>query len=313
MKIQITQDKFVPLLNEHWKWFEKYISRKYKKITKKDLIIKSFGLNDINDIEKIIKADFLESIKLIKKYKNLSKADLDTLSKCFNYEKFKENEEWNAYKYIQKLGVRICPYCNRNNIDYSEIEREKMIPRAHFDHFFPKDKYPYLSCSLYNLVPCCYTCNLAKSNKDTNRKGIIYPYKEEFGENGKFLLTDNGKEFNEKAKDIKKEIVKDFIMKLKSEGNLKKKIDNSEIFFHLCELYSQEQNFIRDLLEKIDMYSETLDRMKLLGTMEGIFFRLFFNLPESNDKIYPYQKITMDIIEQSRPDLKKYFPKLANI
>jgi hypothetical protein len=320
MKIQITQDKFDSLSNKHLEWFENYINRREKRLAKKN----PNGRLKINDIlgklslgtfRDLITAKGKDCLKYIAKYQGMKLTPQENKKwlDFFGYDIWsKEKSDWNAYKFIQELGIRVCPYCNRNNIDYSEIKRDKMIPRAPFDHFFPKDKYPYLSCSLFNLIPCCYTCNSAKSNKDTSTKKIVYPYEEEFGEEGKFILADNGKEFDEEAKDIKKEIVKNFIVKLQSKGSLKNNINEANETFYLSGLYSQEHNFIYDLLEKIDMYSEILDRTKLLGIVEKMFFTLFFNLPENSNKIYSYQKVTMDIIEQSKPDLKKYFPRLAN-
>lgn len=64
---------------------------------------------------------------------------------------------WGAYAYVMNLGMRVCPYCNRNYI--TPIYSHNGKARAELDHFFSKARYPYLSLSIYNLVPACAYCN----------------------------------------------------------------------------------------------------------------------------------------------------------
>lgn len=52
--------------------------------------------------------------------------------------------------------------------------------RPQMDHYYPRDLYPYLAVSLYNLVPCCAVCNTAKGPLDTMKDPILYPYDEGF-------------------------------------------------------------------------------------------------------------------------------------
>jgi len=318
MKIQITNNEYERLLEEHWKWFDDYINKREKRLANKNPeekliindILKELALEKYDDLELIIKATREDCLEYINKLGIKETQISNKIYDFFCYENWlnKDHVGWNAYEYIQKLGIKVCPYCNRNNIDYSEMG--KKITRSPLDHFFPKKKYPYLSCTLSNLIPCCHTCNSAKSNESTYDTKIIYPYQEEFGEDGKFMLMDSGKEFDKKAQDIKKEITKNFSVKIESKGFLKENIDNSASIFNLCTLYSQERDLISGLLEKIDMCTEFFDRTYLLNKDKKICFKLLFNLPKDNNQILKYQKITMDIIEHCRPDLKKYFSTL---
>lgn len=59
-------------------------------------------------------------------------------------------------------------YCNEVSI----VSGEKVVDGNHeiwaryeVDHFYPKDKYPYLSTSFYNFQPSCGNCNGSKSDK----------------------------------------------------------------------------------------------------------------------------------------------------
>lgn len=81
----------------------------------------------------------------------------------------KDLPRWDTAMLIRKMGIRYCPYCNAETI-YAvpkDDSREDIRYRSAMDHFLPKDKYPFLGLSLYNLVPSCTRCNTSyKQNKD---------------------------------------------------------------------------------------------------------------------------------------------------
>ncbi len=78
-------------------------------------------------------------------------------------------------KFLRRLEIDTCPYCNRNYI-YSLSKSSKIKPEL--DHFYPKSKYPFLGLSFYNLIPSCQTCNGygAKHEFDPFTEGIKSPY-----------------------------------------------------------------------------------------------------------------------------------------
>lgn len=101
-----------------------------------------------------------------------------------------------AYWLQNQLGVKVCPYCNRM---YATTLYGKRRTRPDFDHFYPQSRYPYLTVSLFNLIPSCNVCNKAKldyaeikenfkkESKKTKctyrqKKSIIYPYDESYNE-----------------------------------------------------------------------------------------------------------------------------------
>lgn len=109
--------------------------------------------------------------------------------KIFRYDalsyKKKNQVESTAYWLQRQLGVKVCPYCNR--MYTTTLFGENRI-RPDFDHFYPQSKYPYLSVSLFNLIPSCSMCNRKKSDtaevyspkKASENMSIIYPYDESF-------------------------------------------------------------------------------------------------------------------------------------
>lgn len=60
--------------------------------------------------------------------------------------------------FIEKLGLKICPYCGRQQINVAKfVERRDSKPPI--DHFLPKSLYPFFAISFINMVPCCSVCN----------------------------------------------------------------------------------------------------------------------------------------------------------
>ncbi|MEG5552476.1 hypothetical protein UXO11_23170 [Enterobacter wuhouensis] len=74
-----------------------------------------------------------------------------------------------------ELALDYCPMCNESQV--GNITDENRVYRQALDHFLPKSKYPIFSLSIYNLIPCCNTCNsLFKRDKDTLSPPHANPY-----------------------------------------------------------------------------------------------------------------------------------------
>lgn len=109
--------------------------------------------------------------------------------KAFGYNKFRGDV---LIVLAKRLNVKSCPYCNAQYTLFIE-ERTNMsypkgVARFQFDHFFNKSDAPFLSMSLYNLIPACASCNLSKHAVDMSME--LNPYE-----------TDISSLFSFKAKD----------------------------------------------------------------------------------------------------------------
>ena len=58
--------------------------------------------------------------------------------------------------YMKRIGINTCVYCNLAKATYSEKLKEVYYP---FDHRKPKNEYPFLCISFFNLYPSCTECN----------------------------------------------------------------------------------------------------------------------------------------------------------
>lgn len=106
-----------------------------------------------------------------------------TLLKAFCYENLRSHtiRDVNLQQEIKILpmlsywlNIKSCPYCNEAYTLTVRLDSRKSgnagnsideyAAKFQFDHFFDKSHYPVLSVSLYNLIPSCATCNLAKTD-----------------------------------------------------------------------------------------------------------------------------------------------------
>ena len=100
-----------------------------------------------------------------------------------------ESTRWNHGKLIEATGVKVCPYCNRVFVE-NVVDGTGSV-RGQLDHFYPKERYPYLAISRYNLVPSCGYCNgkSGKGEKDPNNCGLVSPYELKDAQGIKFEAT----------------------------------------------------------------------------------------------------------------------------
>lgn len=86
---------------------------------------------------------------------------------AFDYKGYRKNVLTTLAKY---LDVKTCPYCNAQYTLFLDVRRNVRYPKGiakfQFDHFFNKSDAPFLSMSLYNLIPSCASCNLSKHQGD---------------------------------------------------------------------------------------------------------------------------------------------------
>lgn len=80
-------------------------------------------------------------------------------------------------KVYSKIGMKACYVCNAQYALSIEPEDPSVTPgsksvqdryqgKFQFDHYLPKDKYPALSISLFNLLPICSSCNTIKGDRE---------------------------------------------------------------------------------------------------------------------------------------------------
>ncbi len=234
-------------------------------------------LNENTDIFKIIKYIFVD--------------------KGYEYKISKANEKKIAYMLIKELGIKTCPYCNRNYISF--IKNNQKQARPQLDHFYPKSIFPFLACSFYNLIPSCSACNLMKSDdnsyEDEKSNKLINPYN----------IKENDFKFSYILNDLKITEIsskKDITFEYEDSINilLETKYEKNNEYFQLEEIYQNHKDIVIELILKEINYPESYIEELItnnFGTKEEIYrflFSNYLNLGDLHKK--PLSKLTRDIV-----------------
>lgn len=166
------------------------------------------------------------------------------------------------HKLMNDIGIRTCPYCNRNYTTRYGINGSKST--ADLDHFYQKEQYPLFALSLFNFIPSCPVCNSRMKNTHS-AADTLYPYEEGFDDDVHFDLKYIGKDktgesilhlwqafHNMEYGDY--EI--DFAVNNKVGSEKKKRIENSKELFHLKEVYEDHKQDALEIAFRTRIYCE---------------------------------------------------------
>jgi len=207
--------------------------------------------------------------------------------------KDKRNIIFNKFEFIKELNIKCCPYCNR---DYIYTTAQNKL-KHEIDHFYPKNFYPYLAISYYNLIPSCKFCNQisVKGDFDTYKDKVTNPYEIKDDD---FVFT-----YKLTSNITKKNISTIHCLDFKDaiQVKFKKKIDMNVECFHLEELYEQHSDIVIELICKKTHYPKSyIQDLAVLGfTKEEIYRFLLCNFSQNTDlHKRPLSKLTKDIAKE---------------
>lgn len=203
-------------------------------------------------------------------------------------------------KYFRNIGIKTCVYCNSQLTIVLIKSTTEIDARLEVDHHYSKSEFPFLCISLFNLFPCCSSCNKRKSSTPVNFK----------------LYTDDVSKL--KKSDYDFEITRaskcNFLL-TKNVENIKilfndssvPPIDNKSLqsVFSIKEIHDTQKDIIAELIIKSQIYNDTFKRIlqksfSKLSLNQNDFDRVIIgNYTEEKD-IYkrPFSKMTMDIAKQ---------------
>lgn len=155
---------------------------KWKEELPDETILKKLLVGNPNEI-KSLNDELMDKMVGIRTSRNKLQKKLLLI---FDFERVFDSSKRNSYWLAQIIGRNTCTYCNRvytfTVIHGKGKNDSERIARPTFDHWFPKDKYPLLSLSLYNLIPSCPICNSSvKGNTYFSLDKYIHPYVYESG------------------------------------------------------------------------------------------------------------------------------------
>ena len=216
------------------------------------------------------------------------------LNKILRNEIFeKEYNNWSnrktdgAYRFVEQLDLKTCPYCNRNYTFVVNEEDGKLRPEI--DHFYPKSLYPFLAMSFYNLIPSCPICNHTKS--DTQKDDLIHPYEIK---NSDFRFTYIPNSINFATIEEEKYDFNSFDIEIIGATS------NVELF-KLLELYKQHKDIVLELLIKKAYYPNSyIKELESFGFSEDEIYRYLFSNYKREEDLHkrPLSKLIKDISEE---------------
>lgn len=264
-------------------------------------------------------------------YKNFENGNFQEENQTNNGEK---RRLWNAYAFTTKMEIDVCPYCGRQYTFTLGDGKEEKKGRPQIDHYIPEAEYPFLSCSLYNFIPSCASCNHQKSDKYNSKKvewrNIPYPYEdfETISKNGGKKLYDNVKfkAFYQFVKNDSGEQTDELCygIKLRENGaKLTGEMKNADEAFHLEDLYNMHVLELEDIFTRYRIYNKSrlkniltvihsalntsiFNRIKKISFFKAMISAESYRLKKvilglplvNNDRKYPLKKFKEDIIKQ---------------
>ncbi len=206
-------------------------------------------------------------------------------------------------KLMMSLDVGCCPYCNRLFVTSLKRRKVKCQSTSDLDHFYNKDIFPLFALSLFNFVPSCHVCN--SNIKSINWADAIYPFKEEFGNNGKFVIDKKNMKNDDYIKFLTSTNTDyDIDLKIEVSGDeiIQKKINNSKELFALDEIYKNHTEYAREVLAKKhyfyneDYLKSICATLKMNISDDVLNLILFGYRMDENDKKRPLSKLTRDLL-----------------
>ena len=234
--INIDEKNLKQIKKEHLKYCKMVLKNANRSISNRDCKL-LFIENPFDNDFKILQT-------YINTYKDKPEYDFINLYKEFRTPKGEIKKKWCASRLIEKLGVKVCPYCGQQYFGLvvdKDIKNFK-ISEATLDHFLPKKEYPYLALNIYNLIPVCKTCN--STYKKQHPEIFLHPFFESLQDNINFSLDNITIPNFLLNKDI------DVNIKNVSQNNIYERVDNQIKILRLEDRYKYYQDIIKSLIYK---------------------------------------------------------------
>ena len=168
---------------------------------------------------------------------------------------------------------------------------------AQLDHFYPRDRFPIFSVSLYNIVPVCGTCNHIKS---VNEIAISpHDHSQNFSHMKISYIPKSGNWIDD-ANEIKVSFEYD-----REDLSFKEGMKRNLEVMGIMSSYNTHADYIQELLKKAQIYgiearnSLLNDFPELFSSDEEMMRIIFGNYIETKDFLNrPLSKLTQNLLKE---------------
>ena len=200
-------------------------------------------------------------------------------------------------KLIQKYGVKCCPYCNENYIINRYKNGSQSYAMGQLDHFYPRDKFPVFSMSLYNLIPSCGSCNHIKASNEITISP--HDHARKFS-NLRISYVPKSSRWIDDADEIDVLFCYD-----ESDVDFKNGMEKNLEVMGIKSSYNVHRDYIQEILKKAQIYGQEA-RSNLLNDFPELFVSddelikvIFSNYIDEKDSLKrPLSKLTQDILKE---------------
>lgn len=220
----------------------------------------------------------------------------DKLLYAFGYNRYRQGA---LVKLASYLNVKTCPYCNLHyTLSISDINPQKkkvLMAKMQFDHYYDKATYPFLSMSLYNLIPSCPICNQGKSQKLLPL--AFHPYYGDIYKTFKFEVVDPLSLFIAGNTDR---------VELKLVPQTRVGIAQFDQTFHIKALYERHKDVVEEEFAKAYMnfyyrYPKNFDFISDRNLRGRLVYGHYHDKKDINER--PMTKFKQDLWEQAVRDI----------
>lgn len=201
-------------------------------------------------------------------------------------------------KYIKKMGIKSCVYCNAQYAISSKKTNSRVayISTYTIDHHFPKSQYPHLACSFFNLYPCCSKCNQFKGNKPPIFELYVNPL-DPLVDRNPFVFHLDDRSFVKYSMSGDAEDLK--ISLNPRVGTPITELEKYNNYFHINNLYDNYKDTVEEVIWKYRMYNKA-GRKALQDAFSPI-------LPHLED----FNRFILGNYDKDRDSLKRPLAKLV--
>lgn len=156
-----------------------------------------------------------------------------------------------------------------------------------------------MAISIWNLIPCCSSCNSLKSDKDTVTYPILYPYEKKVGEDINFDI-----ERSEESDFVKFTYGLDNSFEVTiDESTLSQESKNHINLLRLIDFYNEHKTYIQNIIKKNYISSEDYinnlyqSYPQLFNTIDDVKNLIYMTDIEKENWIHnPLSKLTNDVL-----------------
>lgn len=215
---------------------------------------------------------------------------------AFGYNRYRQNI---LVKLASYLNVKTCPYCNLHYTlsirDFNAQNKKVLMAKMQFDHYYDKANYPFLSMSLYNLIPSCPICNQGKSQRLLPL--AFHPYHSDIYKTFKFEVVDPLPLYVASTNDR---------VELKLVPKTRVDVGQFDRTFHIKTLYERhkdvaQEEFAKAYLNYYNGYSSNFNFISDRSLRARLIYGHFHNKRDINNR--PMTKFKQDLWEQAVRDI----------